>query len=48
VLRFYLELSEAEMAAAMGVSTGSVKTHLHRGLAALQTRIDEHDDEGTP
>ena len=35
VLRYYLELSEAEMAAAMGVSTGTVKTHLHRGLAAL-------------
>ena len=40
VLRFYLDLSEAEMAAAMGVSAGSVKTHLHRGLAALQTRIE--------
>lgn len=47
VLRFYLELSEAEMAAAMGVSAGSVKTHLHRGLAALQTRIDDQDTEGT-
>lgn len=40
VLRFYLDLSEAEMATAMGVSTGSVKTHLHRGLAALQSRIE--------
>ena len=40
VLRFYLDLSEAEMAAAMGVSAGSVKTHLHRGLAALETRIE--------
>ena len=47
VLRFYLDLSEAEMAAAMGVSTGSVKTHLHRGLAALQSRIDDQDTEGT-
>ena len=35
VLRFYADLSEAETAAAMGVSTGSVKTHVHRGLAAL-------------
>lgn len=48
VLRYYLDLSEAEMAAAMGVSTGSVKTHLHRGLAALQTRIDGREVEGTP
>ena len=34
-LRYYLDLSEAEMAASMGVSAGSVKTHLHRGMAAL-------------
>lgn len=41
VLRFYLELSEAEMAAAMGISAGSVKTHVHRGLAALNTYLGE-------
>jgi RNA polymerase sigma-70 factor (sigma-E family) len=41
VLRYYLDLSEAQMAAAMGVSTGSVKTHLHRGLAALQAELGE-------
>jgi RNA polymerase sigma-70 factor (sigma-E family) len=35
VLRFYLDLPESEMAAAMGVTVGSVKTHVHRGLAAL-------------
>src|SRR5690606_11747625 len=29
VLRYYLELSEAEIAAALGVSPGSVKTHAH-------------------
>jgi RNA polymerase sigma-70 factor (sigma-E family) len=39
VLRYYLDLSEAQMAQAMGVSTGSVKTHLHRGLAALQAQL---------
>ena len=48
VLRYYLDLSEAEMAAAMGVSAGSVKTHLHRGLAALHTRIEGREAEGTP
>ena len=46
VLRYYLDLSEAEMAAAMGVSAGSVKTHLHRGLAALHTRIEGREAEG--
>jgi RNA polymerase sigma-70 factor (sigma-E family) len=43
-LRFYLDLSEADIAAAMGVSTGSVKTHVHRGLAALSQLLEE--DEG--
>jgi DNA-directed RNA polymerase specialized sigma24 family protein len=40
-LRYYLDLSEADMAAAMKVSPGSVKTHLHRGLAALAHQLDE-------
>lgn len=43
VLRYYLDLSEAEMAAAMGVSAGSVKTHLHRGLAALAELLGEDE-----
>ena len=40
VLRFYADLSEAETAAAMGVSAGSVKQHVHRGLAALATVLE--------
>ncbi len=40
-LRYYLDLSEVEIADAMGISTGSVKTHVHRGLAALSTRLEE-------
>lgn len=49
VLRYYLDLSEAEMAAVMGVSAGSVKTHLHRGLAALHTRLEgQTTTEGNP
>ena len=39
-LRFYLDMSESEIADAMGVSTGSVKTHLHRGLRTLSTRLE--------
>ncbi len=41
VLRYYLDLSEAEMATAMAISAGSVKTHLHRGLAALHETLGE-------
>jgi RNA polymerase sigma factor (sigma-70 family) len=36
VLRYLLDFSEAEVAAALGVSQGTVKTHLHRGVAALR------------
>src|SRR5262249_11368561 len=35
VLRYYADCSEAEIAAALDVSTGSVKSHAHRGIAAL-------------
>ena len=44
-LRYYLDLSEAEIAATLGISTGSVKTHAHRGLATLATRFAA-DEEG--
>jgi RNA polymerase sigma-70 factor (sigma-E family) len=36
VLRYYADLSEADTAAAMGVSVGSVKAYTSRGLAALE------------
>jgi RNA polymerase sigma-70 factor (sigma-E family) len=42
-LRYFLDLPEAETAAAMGVSAGSVKTHVHRGLAALAQLLGEKD-----
>lgn len=35
VLRYYIGLSEAEIAEELGISRGSVKTHASRGLAAL-------------
>jgi RNA polymerase sigma-70 factor (sigma-E family) len=35
VLRYWLDLSEREIAEAMGVSPGTVKSHVSRGLAAL-------------
>jgi RNA polymerase sigma-70 factor (sigma-E family) len=41
VLRYYLDLSEAEIATTLGISNGSVKSHAHRALAALATRLEE-------
>ena len=38
-LRFYLELSEREIAEVLGISRNSVKTHFRRGLAALRATI---------
>jgi RNA polymerase sigma-70 factor (sigma-E family) len=35
VLRYWAELTEAEIASTLGISAGSVKTHAHRGIAAL-------------
>ncbi|GIH90828.1 SigE family RNA polymerase sigma factor [Planobispora siamensis] len=41
VLRYWLDLSEREIAEAMGVSPGSVKTHTSRGLSALGRALKE-------
>jgi len=40
VLRYYAELSEAEIADAMGVSRGAVKSHASRGMAALRSSLE--------
>ena len=41
VLRYYLDLAESEIAATLGISAGSVKTHAHRGLATLASRLED-------
>jgi RNA polymerase sigma-70 factor (sigma-E family) len=41
VLRYYADLSEAQIAEAMGVSRGAVKSHASRGLAALRAALGE-------
>jgi RNA polymerase sigma-70 factor (sigma-E family) len=39
VLRYLADFSEADVAAALGCSAGTVKTHASRGLAALRQRL---------
>jgi DNA-directed RNA polymerase specialized sigma24 family protein len=40
MLRYYADLSETETAAAMGISEGAVRSHAHRGMAALRQWLD--------
>lgn len=39
VLRHYAQLSESEIAETVGLSVGTVRTHLHRGLERLHTLL---------
>lgn len=39
VLRFYLDLSEREIAATLGISQNSVKTHNRRGMTGLREQL---------
>ncbi|OLT34801.1 RNA polymerase subunit sigma-70 [Actinomadura sp. CNU-125] len=41
VLRYWLDLSEREIAETMRISAGTVKSHAHRGVAALQRALEE-------
>ena len=41
VLRYYSDLSEAEIASALSISRGSVKSHSSRGLRAMQQLLED-------
>jgi RNA polymerase sigma-70 factor (sigma-E family) len=41
VLRYYADFSEAEIAAAMKISRGAVKSHTARGMAALRAALEQ-------
>lgn len=40
VLRYYSEMTEHEIAATLGISANSVKTHCRRGMAALAAALE--------
>lgn len=40
-LRYYLDLSETDIATTLGISRGSVKSHASRGLAALRPLLED-------
>lgn len=43
-LRYFLELSEADSAEALGIAVGTVKSRLHRALARLRTEWGRTDN----
>ena len=47
-LRYLGGLSDREVALALGISLGSVKTHIHRGLNGLRDRMGAGLEEVTP
>lgn len=40
-LRYYLDLTEAEIAETLGIAPGTVKTHAQRGLSALAAALED-------
>ena len=40
VLRYYGDLSEAQIASAMGISRGAVKSHTARGMSSLRAALE--------
>lgn len=48
VLRFYDDLTEAQVADVLGCSVGSVKTHAHRGFERLRELLDADSTSDNP
>jgi RNA polymerase sigma factor (sigma-70 family) len=43
VLRYIVDLPEAEVALVLGMSAGSVKTHLHRAILRLRDQMSKEE-----
>jgi RNA polymerase sigma-70 factor (sigma-E family) len=41
VLRYYTDLTEADIASTLGISRGAVKSHASRGLSALRSTFED-------
>jgi RNA polymerase sigma factor (sigma-70 family) len=41
VLRYYADLSEAQIAEMMGISKGAVKSHTARGMSSLRAVLEK-------
>jgi len=46
VLRYFEEMKVDEIAATLNISSGSVKTHLHRGVEKIKQQISKSEDQG--
>jgi RNA polymerase sigma-70 factor (sigma-E family) len=46
VLRYYADLSEQDIAHTLGLTNGAVKSHAHRGLAALKAALERAEASG--
>jgi RNA polymerase sigma-70 factor (sigma-E family) len=46
VLRFYQDLSFAEIGAALGCPEATARSHVHRALAVMRTRLEEGQSNG--
>ncbi len=44
MLRYYLDLSEKEIAETLGIAPGSVKSHAHRALASLKASMQAESE----
>jgi RNA polymerase sigma-70 factor (sigma-E family) len=44
-LRYFGDMTEDEVARSLGVSTGAVKSHIHRGLRTLRARLGDSIEE---
>ena len=48
VMRYLIDLTEEDVAVSLGMTTGSVKTHLHRATTKLRPQLGDELPDGAP